>query len=219
MENKDKIKNKYAPTPPLRIVVTLVAICAVVAVMMAAVNAATAGRIEENKRAKINAAIESLFPGFTEAPALDYTAKASDAVKAVYEVSGAEGKIGYCLSVLPKGFGGDIEMMVGTDVSGECVGVRIISISETPGLGSKVNDEAYLSGYEGKSGKLTLGRDIDGIAGATISSKAVLSGVSAALNFEGLFGQSDQTGQSASADPEGQSNQASPDGQEGGGEA
>jgi electron transport complex protein RnfG len=64
------------------------------------------------------------------------------------------------------------------------IGVEIISLSETPGLGSRVDDAEYLAQYSGMSVNKVpaLGEDVDAISGATISSRAVLSGVQKALN-------------------------------------
>ena len=59
--------------------------------------------------------------------------------------------------------------------------MTIVSLSETAGLGSRVNDAAYLAQYIGKGGSLVFKTDIDGITGATISSKAVLAGVNMAM--------------------------------------
>ena len=71
-------------------------------------------------------------------------------------------------------------LMVGFYSDRSIAGVQILSHSETPGLGAKASDAAYLAQYQGKSGTLSLGEDIDAVSGATISSRAVLSGVTAA---------------------------------------
>ena len=53
-----------------------------------------------------------------------------------------------------------------------------------PGLGSKTNTRDFLSGYEGKKGKITLGADIDAVSGATISSKGGDCGSEPALALD-----------------------------------
>ena len=63
----------------------------------------------------------------------------------------------------------------------EIYGAERAALSETPGLGSRVNDANYLSQYNGTGGKLALGSDIDAISGATISSRSVLAGVNRAF--------------------------------------
>lgn len=61
------------------------------------------------------------------------------------------------------------------------MGVEIVSLSETPGLGARVNNAEYLRQYVGKGSGLTIGKEISAISGATISSKAVLTGVNTAV--------------------------------------
>ena len=127
----------------------------------------------------MNAAVKDIFPSSTASREIDYVY--SEPVAGVYEVMRYENHIGYAVSVIPSGFSGDIEMLVGIDHNGDIAGVRVLSMSETPNVGSKVADSDYLAGYEGKTGSLVLGSDIDAISGATVSSKGVTSGVNAAL--------------------------------------
>lgn len=97
---------------------------------------------------------------------------------------------GFAVKVAPKGYGGAIEMMVGVSKDGVLQGVKVVSHSETPGLGANAQNAAFTSQYEGKSGELkvvktTPGADdeIQAITGATITSKAVTSGVNEVLNL------------------------------------
>jgi electron transport complex protein RnfG len=92
---------------------------------------------------------------------------------------------GVILSVSSKGYGGPIDMLVGVDASGKVSGVKIIKLSETPGLGLKASDAKYLSQYIGKTwgGEFKAKKDIQAISGATITSQAVADGVSDALRF------------------------------------
>lgn len=87
-----------------------------------------------------------------------------------------------------KGYHGTINIMVGVDTEGKIEGVAITTHSETPGkgdliekpdfrdqfIGLQVSQDAQLSGAGGK---------IDGITGATISSKAVSEAVVKALEL------------------------------------
>lgn len=91
---------------------------------------------------------------------------------------------GYCASVAPNGFGGEIKMMVGVDSTKSCLGVTIVSMSETPGLGSRTNTPTFLDQFEGKGGVLKVGENVDAVSGATISSKAVTKGINEALAMD-----------------------------------
>lgn len=164
----------------LRIAFSLTMICVCVALAVSLSYALTRDRIEEKRIATERAAIAAVFGrddiGYH---ALEGT---PDDVTAVFEVTDADGNVfGYAVSVSPSGFGGNIDMIVGIGTDGKITGVNITALSETPGLGSRVNDANYLSQYNGTGGKLALGSDIDAISGATISSRSVLAGVNRAL--------------------------------------
>jgi len=93
--------------------------------------------------------------------------------------------VGVVVTVSSKGYGGPIDMLVGVGVNGKVTGIKIVKLNETPGLGSKANDDRYLSQYIGKTWgrKYVVKKDIQAISGATITSGAVADGVSDALRF------------------------------------
>ena len=101
------------------------------------------------------------------------------------------------LVVTPKGYGGDIEMVVAVDKDGKITGTRVTAQTETPDLGSRITEEEFQKQFVGKIGELTAVKngtakgegEIDAIAGATISSKGFTDGVNKALAaFEQLKG-------------------------------
>ena len=96
--------------------------------------------------------------------------------------------IGYAVSVSPKGFGGNMDMMVGITPDLKVCDISIVNISETPGLGSKANDKKFLGQYKDlteniavKKGGGASGNEICAISGATVTSKAVTDGVNDAI--------------------------------------
>lgn len=82
-----------------------------------------------------------------------------------------------------KGFGGELEIMTGFYIDGTMAGYKVLNHKETPGLGSKIMENEFISQFIGlkiEGGKLKLrkeGGQIDGITSATISSKALLDAV------------------------------------------
>ena len=74
--------------------------------------------------------------------------------------------------------------MVGVDTSGEVAGVELLGHTETPGLGARIADESFISQFKGKmiDEAFLLGEDVDGITGATISSRAITDGIKNAAN-------------------------------------
>jgi electron transport complex protein RnfG len=163
----------------VRIAGILLAICSGIAALLAVVNGFTSVKIAENSLRVTGETISALFSGYDEAQPLDVVVEAP--VTGVTAIKSGGALTGYCVFIGQKGFGGTISLIVGTDPSGVAIGVKILGMSETPGLGSKTNDTDYLSQYIGKTSDITLGENIDAIAGATISSKAVYNAVKAAL--------------------------------------
>ena len=97
---------------------------------------------------------------------------------------------GYCISVAPQGFGGEISMIVGIDANMNYTGIKIVSMAETPGLGGKIQETEFYSQFsQGKKGSLSVVKnnpspsdnESQAICGATISSKAVVTGANNAL--------------------------------------
>ena len=136
----------------LRIALTLLAITAVVAVILAAVNSVTAPRIAAQNEQKTQNAIEAVLPGggqevtFTDDTGL---------VTAAYK-----GDNGCAVQVTPAGFNGTVTMMVGDA------------------------GRAFRDQFIGMSGTVSVTKDggeVDALTGATITSRAVCTGVSAAL--------------------------------------
>lgn len=98
--------------------------------------------------------------------------------------------IGYTIKTNPKGYGGPVEVTTGITVDGVISGVSLGTMNETPGLGAKAKDAAFINQYNDKliNGNIvvikngTPGDDeIVAISGATITSVAVTSGVNKSI--------------------------------------
>ena len=112
-------------------------------------------------------------------------------------IQAAEKEVGGTpMSVSAKGYGGDIDMMVGIQ-NKMVTGVKIIKMTETPGLGTlaisqepmKGHTFTFLEQFKQKSlhDKLIAKSDIVAITGATITSQAIANGVRNALQeYDGL---------------------------------
>ena len=211
MSNEVKTKEKVNMDPKyiIKLTVTLFATCVIVAGLLGLVNIVTKDKIAainwENTQTAMKAVVAD--PDNTEfSEALENTDAMSAAAKAaggtldsVYEVLVGGENAGYAIKVVASGSQGNIEMMVGVDAEGVVTGVSIVDNSETSGIGSKVmSNEPLSSGvgvldqFQGKSaaadGTLTVGKNVDAISGATVSSKGVTAGVNAALAVAGAIG-------------------------------
>jgi len=89
------------------------------------------------------------------------------------------------LEGLGKGFGGLIGVMVGISKDGQLLDIGITSHSETPGVGSRVEETSFTDQFQGLKAK--EGLKVDGISGATYSSKGVMSAVNQAIGYVNKF--------------------------------
>ena len=207
-EVKTKEKVDMDPKYIIKLTVTLLVTCVVVAAALGGVNAITKDKIAainwENTVTAMKAVVAD--PDSTEfSEALENTeamtaaaASAGGTLDSVYEVLVGGENAGYAIKVVASGSQGSIEMMVGVDGEGAVTGVSIVDNAETAGIGSKVmNNEPLSSGtgvldqFIGKSaadGALAVGTNVDAISGATVSTKGVTTGVNAALAVAGAIG-------------------------------
>ena len=168
----------------LRLTVTLLLICAFVALALAGVNAITKDKIAAVKAEKTAKAISAVLENGETAAEVPYPAEGNPSVTKVYK-----NENGYAVQVAPNGFGGAISMMVGVSADGKVLGISIISHAETPGLGAVASANtdkgaAFRDQFVGLIAGITIGdgeNQIDALSGATISSQAIVDGVNAAL--------------------------------------
>ncbi|MBN2794886.1 MAG: RnfABCDGE type electron transport complex subunit G [Clostridia bacterium] len=95
--------------------------------------------------------------------------------------------IGYVIKTLPNGYGGAVTTIIGFTMDGVITGVRVADHQETPGLGAKAKTEDYYNQYNNlmADGNIQVIKEdvkegqnaITAITSATITSKAVTSGV------------------------------------------
>ena len=172
----------------------LLIISAVAALLLALTNSVTASTIaQRNEQANAEArklVLESA-QDFEEVKDVKTDNSKGVEVSEIYEAKYASGNtVGYTLKVLPSGYGGTIELMVGIDsAKGQVSGINVVSNSETAGLGAKSTDPEFSDQYKGKPleelSVLKNGTpgdtEIKAISGATITSTAVTNGVDAAI--------------------------------------
>ncbi len=109
-----------------------------------------------------------------------------DPVDYCYEAYDAAGNVvGYVSQITVVGFGGEIEVTVGMDMTGAITAVSVggSDFSETSGLGAKTREPGFTEQFSGKSGMLVLKQNIDSVTGASVSSGAVVSGVNKAVSY------------------------------------
>ena len=107
--------------------------------------------------------------------------EAGDGLEMAYTVLRGGEPLGYTAKQVVQGYGGSIELIVGIRTDGTLAGIHVggADFKETDGLGAKAKEPEFTDQFIGKAVPLTLGTDIDGIAGATVTSKAIVEGVNA----------------------------------------
>lgn len=96
--------------------------------------------------------------------------------------------------VAPDGYSGKIHLLVGVNMQGTILGVRVTSHRETPGLGDRIETQKsdWIHGFEGRSlgqpphrewNVKKNGGEFDQFTGATITPRAVVKAVQKALIY------------------------------------
>lgn len=125
---------------------------------------------------------------------LDDTALTNSTLLAGYLATRAGQSSVVLLRSQTMGYAGAIDLLIAIGANGKLVGVKTLKQSETPGLGARIADwpNAWLQVFTGKSRNepadtgWALKKDqgqFDQIAGATITSRAVINAVHDALRY------------------------------------
>ncbi len=176
-------KTKFFDREMGRLTLILFAFSAITALLLGFVNYITADRIAESKRAATEAAMRAVLSADTYEK-LDYTGGDANVVD-IYRA----GDAGYVVECSVSGSQAMIGMVVGVDKNGAVTGIGITSSSETSGLGANASASTevgvdFRAQFVGATGELAVKADggtIDALTGATVTSRAVTSGVNSAL--------------------------------------
>ena len=163
----------------------LLIITAIAAALLGAVESITAPAIAEQNAKTQAAAMQAVFADAEEFAAVEGF-EPTGKIVAVYEAIAGGEVSGYVINVKPDGFGGGIDTMVGIANDGTITGLKVLSHSETPGLGAKATEDSFQSQFAGKSGNVAVTKDggeINSITSATITSRAVANGANEALQW------------------------------------
>ena len=168
--------------------VCLFSICVVCSGLLAGVYALTKAPIDAAAKAKNEAAIKEVLPDSAVTVEEERTVDMDGATytyNLAYDQAGEV--VGCAINVAPVGFGGPILIKVGFDKNGVIWNTKVLSQSETPGLGAKCTEAGFASqfcGFNPAEKKLAVkndGGDIDAITASTITSRAYTGGVETAV--------------------------------------
>ena len=149
--------------PPL----VLLLICICVSGLLVLANAATKDKIRAAQEEKLKQSLVDVF-GEADYQTLEQT------YEGVTQVI-RDDKNCVIFDITVDGYAKDgLQLLIGIDESGAVCGISIVSIGETPGLGTKVQGDAFLEQFNGiNSAAFT----VDTITGATYSSNGMKKAV------------------------------------------
>lgn len=176
----------------INMVVSLFIITIISGFSLGFVNDVTIGPKAKAKLEKKVNALKMVLPTFDSNPVEDVVLVASEAAKDSVEIYPAFNENQFVgaavIGSTEKGFSGLIKIMVGFNEVGDIQNIEVLEQKETPGLGTKMKDEKFLSQFRTKnpaSFNLKVSKDggeVDALTGATITSRAFGEAVQMAHN-------------------------------------
>ncbi|MHB1340478.1 MAG: FMN-binding protein [Coriobacteriia bacterium] len=178
-------------TSPLTLIISVLVTCVVAAAGLAMTYAVTAPRIAAQEKAAEQQALESVMPDAATFEPVDaetlgaaQEAAGESDVSALYRALDASGQeVGWGMKIASRGYGGPISMVMGLDRNGKVVDLTILTMNETPGLGTRIKtEESFLEQFTSLPEAFTEAdvKKLDMLSGATKSSLGVRKSVSAA---------------------------------------
>lgn len=176
----------------LKMIIVLTVLCSFSGGLLAALRNETMEKIENQQLEFVKGpAIRDILKGSANDPIADrFKIKVGDTERSFF-VGKFDGKAETVVfESSGKGFGGDIGLMVGVNVSDDkIIGIGITTHSETPGIGSRAKTEPrFAAQFKGLplAGDFKVksdGGQVDAISGATVTSKGVAGAVTDAVKI------------------------------------
>lgn len=180
---KMNFKDVFIPT------ISLFIICVIITAALAFTNSITATKIAENEALSQQESMTIVCP---EASSFE-EAYAGDNGTAFVGKNDSGDIVGYAVSTVSSGYGGQIKVMTGIAPNGSIINIDVYyNDDETPGLGKNTSNEDFTSRFKGliSSEKVVVDKDytgegqkVDAVTSSTISSRAVIEAVNTACDI------------------------------------
>lgn len=129
---------------------------------------------------------------FPDATFEKVSAPAVEGLVSVYKTDSGD----YVFDVASKGYHGDVEVMVGITSAGKVAGIQVVAEDETDGIGTNALTEDYFGTFTDldASGVLTVEEPgsgetkVDGVSGATFTTKAIVADLNIAFEAYAQMG-------------------------------
>jgi electron transport complex protein RnfG len=164
----------------LRPVIVLALICVGASAALAFTYVWTNPLILKHEAEERNKALHKVLPG-----AQSFKEQHKDGM-VYYLAMRDDNPVGVGFITVGKGYGGEIKLIIGVDGEGRITGLEVLTHLESPGLGARITEDWFKAQFKGKTVRDKFkvkgpDADLDAIAGATISSKAVAKAVKEGL--------------------------------------
>ncbi len=167
----------------LKLSITLALVAILSAVLLTGVHNLTAPIIAERIEAEYREALELFFPDIAGYESVEV---GEDLFDLIY--NDGDDLIGIMGTIHQPGYDGTITYNLAMDESGKIIGMRVVSHSETPGIGDVITTESFQEQFVGKNYEdpIVAGDDVDVITGATVSTSAMINSI---RNITGVVAQ------------------------------
>ncbi len=172
----------------LLLALTLAVVGIVSAALLTGVNNWTAPVIADRQHAEYFQAVKEYFPTVDSSETVEFE---GDSYDLIYDGSGA--LLGVVGTIGQDGYEGTITYNLVVNRAGEITGLRIVSHTETPGIGCVIEEPGFQGQFIGKTFEdpIQAGADVDIVSGATISTAAIIGSIrrsiaDVAVNFLGI---------------------------------
>lgn len=169
-------------------VIVLTAVTVIAGTLLGFMNEVTKEPIAQANAKALSDAIQLVVPGFDNQPTENpETIEIGGVPYTIYRATKGGEFIGAAVRSSASGFSGEISILVGFDAQGNIIDYSVLSHSETPGLGSKMDvwfkedkNQQSIKGLNPGTTPLSVTKDggnIDAITASTITSRAFLIAV------------------------------------------
>lgn len=177
-------------------VIVLTVICAVAAILLAVMNYITAPAIEKYENASANAALEEVSGNFTIGDSVEFSENL--VVNSCHVLLDGNSNVsGYVLELSSSGYGGPLTVAASYNCEGVILSAKLVSDSETPGVGKKAENDGYMDKFAGTgstSNPVPVSKDMlsdadsAAVSGASMTFRGISKALEAGSDFVKSFG-------------------------------
>lgn len=203
----------------MKLGITLALFASLACASLAVVYGFTRENIEKQSEIQLNASLKELFPEAVSFEPIEGLQSPDPNIKfeSAYEVKSEQAPLGIAIKAIGPSYGGPATLLVAVDLKRSIVGVRVIELKDTPGLGANASSPTY---YVDKAKKITFAgqfagkyltdafevkKDVVAITASTITSKSLTNIIKTAGNAAVAWMDAAAAGTPAVADSAGQS--------------